>query len=113
LQKVTLIPWYDRETYLIEFLSPFKYLSNDALKHIKRAITNLEEQLAKYEIHWLEDGILFIKKRKSEGFDIQEIHCEDCDRYFYILSDMVCYCPYCGSTNVRFCTDVSVEARYL
>ena len=49
----------------------------------------------------------------GEGFPLVEVRCGDCDGVFYILSDMVCYCPYCGSRNTRICADVSVEARFV
>jgi len=51
-------------------------------------------------------------EEKGEGFGIIEIYCEDCDMFFYILSDRVSFCPYCGSHKLRF-EDVRVEARYV
>jgi len=100
-RRITPLLWCDREAYRVEFFVSFKYLSDSVKKLIKKVIENLEEQLTEYEIYWLENNVLFIKKQ-SDGFGIQEIHCEDFNRYFYILSDIVCYCPYCGSTNVQF-----------
>ena len=51
-------------------------------------------------------------RREEGGFGIIEVYCEDCDMFFYILSDRVSFCPYCGSHKLRF-EDVSVEARYV
>jgi len=33
-------------------------------------------------------------RREGGGFGIIEVYCEDCDMFFYILSDRVSFCPY-------------------
>jgi len=92
---------------------------SDALKLAEKDIERIENltDLAKDAISFVRCQIEFLLQRRMcqerDGFPIIEVRCEDCDRIFYILSDMVCYCPYCGSRNTRICADVSVEARYV
>jgi len=90
---------------------------SDALKLAEKDIKRIENltDLAKDAISFVREQIEFLQQRRwGEGrFPIIEVRCEDCDGTFYILSDMVCYCPYCGSRNTHICADVSVEVRYV
>ena len=89
---------------------------SDALKLVEKDIEHIEEltDLARGTLSFVRNQIEFLQRETCEGregLSLIEVRCEDCDRVFYILSDMVCCCPYCGSRNTRICADVSVEAK--